>query len=107
MVCYEYTFVSATEKYALYIHQHKTALPQIVTYTLLTEITFISGTKLKAYNGTSKAGNIAGELYKQQVVLPCFLIYSLGCELKIGLSRKYVLRVFSTFPRDRTPSEAY
>ena len=30
--------------------------------------------KFKAYNGTSKAGHIAGELYKQQVIFPRFLI---------------------------------
>ena len=43
MVCYEYIFSNATEKYVLYTHQHKTALPQkshllyVRNYLLLVE----------------------------------------------------------------------
>jgi hypothetical protein len=40
-------YISATGKYVLYTHQHKTALPQTVVSNLRTEVPFI-GERIKS-----------------------------------------------------------
>jgi len=93
--CYEYRNIY------IYIY---TSLPQENTYFTPTNIrlryhksricftygnNFYWWKELKTYNGTSKARHIPGELYKQKVAFPYFLIYILGCDWKFACQEKH------------------
>jgi len=63
--------------------------------------------KLIAYNGTSKAGHIAGEFINSKLSFLISVYFLWDVNGKWLVQKASVHRVFSTFPRVRTASEAY